>query len=78
LQQVIHGRHLVVLVAIQTLRRIVFLEAVAFEISEEGGFDWNFVFANNQSLAFADWFVSLIPWVLLYLLRRQPFVGVCL
>ena len=57
------------LVAIQTLRCVVFLETIAFEISEQGRLNWYFVLANNQALTLADRFVGLIPRVRLDLFR---------
>ena len=57
------------LVSIQTLRCVVFLETIAFEISEQGRLNWYFVLANNQALTLADRFVGLIPRVRLDLFR---------
>ena len=76
LKQVVDCRHLVVLVAIQTLGGIVLLESVAFEISEKRGLDWNLVLPYDETLALADWLVRLVPRVSLYLLRCVSLVGV--
>ena len=76
MQQIVHCRHLVVLVAVQALRRIVLLEAVAFEVSEERGLDRDLVFANDQALAPANWRVGLVPGVLLDLLSSESLVRV--
>ena len=66
------------LVPVQALRRIVFLKAIAFEVSEEGGFDGDLVFADYQSLTPAYWLEGFVPGVLLDLISCQPFVRVCL
>ena len=76
LQQVIHCGHLVVLVTIQTLSCIVFLETIAFKISEKWGLDRDLVLTNDESLALANGLVCLIPGVLLNLICSQALVRV--
>ena len=77
LEQVVHCRHLVVLVAIKALSCVVFLEAIAFKVSEKRWFDGNLVLADDQSLAFAHRLICLVPWMLLDLVSGQPLVRVC-
>ena len=77
LEQVVHCRHLVVLVAIEALSCVVFLEAVAFKVSEKRWFNGNLVLADDQTLALAHRLICLVPRVLLDLVRSQPLVRVC-
>lgn len=76
LEQVVHCGHLVVLVAVQALSGIVFLEAVSFEVAEEGRLDRNLVLPDDQPLALADGLIGLVPGVLLDLGCGEALVGV--
>ena len=64
------------LVTIEALGSVVFLEAIAFEIPEQGWFDGDLVLSNDEALTFADGLVGLIPGMLLDLRRCQTFVRV--
>lgn len=77
LEQVVHCRHLVVLVAIEALSCVIFLEAIAFKVSEKRWLDGNLVLAYDQSLALAHRLICLVPRVLLDLVSCQPLVRVC-
>ena len=65
MKQVVHCGHLVVLVAIETLCRIVFLEPISFKVTKQRGLYRDLVLSNNQALALTDGLVSLVPWMLL-------------
>jgi len=69
LEQVVDSGHLIVFVAIQTLRSIVLFETIAFEVAEQRRLDGDLVLADNEALTFADGLISLIPGVLLDLGR---------
>ena len=65
------------LVAIEALSCIVFLEAVAFKVSEKRWLDRNLVLTDDQSLALAHRLICLVPRVLFDLVSCQPLVRVC-
>ena len=66
------------LVSIQTLRCIVFLEAVAFEVAEQRRFDRNLVLTDDEALTLAHRLVCLVPRMLLDLCCCEAFVRVSL
>ena len=77
MEEIVHSCHLIVLITIQALSCIVFLEAVAFEISKKRGFNRNLILTNYQSLALTDGLISLVPGVLLDLICGQSLVRIC-
>ncbi len=76
LEQVVDSCDLVVLVAIQTLRCIVFFETISFKVAKKRGLDWNFVLSYDKSLTFTNRLICLVPRMLLDLRRSQPLVRV--
>ena len=64
------------LVAIETLCRIVFLEPISFKVTKQRGLYRDLVLSNDQSLTFTDGLVSLVPWMLLDLGCCQSLIGV--
>ena len=56
-QQIVDGSDLVVFVLVQTSRRILFLEAIALEIDEQGRFNRNLVLTDDQALVLANWLI---------------------
>ena len=76
LKEVVNSCHLVVLITIETLGRIVFLKAIAFEISEQRGLNRDLVLSDDETLTLADRLVGLIPRVLFNLRSCQALVWV--
>ena len=64
------------LVTIEALCCIIFLEAVAFEISEKRWLDWDLILTNYKSLAFAHRLVCLVPRMLFDLSCCEALIGV--
>ena len=75
-QKVVDGRHLIVLVPIETGRGVVLLEPIPLEVAQQRGFYRNLIFAHNQSLVGAHRLVLLVPVMLLDLLGSQSLVWV--
>ena len=67
---------MVVLVAIKTLCRIVFLKPIAFKVTKQRGLYRDLILSNDKALALTNRLVSLIPRMLLDLSCCQSLVGV--
>ena len=65
------------LVVVDALGGVVFLKAIAFEVSQERRLYGNLILADYQSLALADRLVKLVPRMLLDLIGCQSLVRVC-
>ena len=65
-------------VVVDTLHRIVFLEAISFKVLEKRGFNWDFILSYHKTLVLADRFVDIIPRMLLDLLSCESLVWICL
>lgn len=78
LEEVVDCCDLVVLVSIQALCCIVFLEAIPFEIAQQRGLNRDFILPNNKPLTLAHRLVCLVPRVLLDLLCRESLIRISL
>ena len=76
LQQVVDCCHLVVLVAIQTVHSVIFLESVSLEVDEQRRFDRDLILTDDEALIPANWLVQLVPRMLLDLLSRESLVWI--
>jgi hypothetical protein len=67
---------LVVLVAIQTVHSVIFLESVSLEVDEQRRFDRDLILTDDEALIPANWLVQLVPRMLLDLLSRESLVWI--